>query len=154
MKKINISVVVAIMIYSCLQSCSKEMNKPPDRLQSVTSSEWFSASWQQEGVSDYIKYVKYVPGLGEDLLKGGEVLVFGKGGFGKRYPASLPSSFDANYIAATIVIGGITFVLKGGGAISSSLQFRYILIPSNKLAGSNFNYNDYDAVCNYYNIQK
>jgi hypothetical protein len=116
------------------------------------SSDWFSAGWLQNG--DVKEYVKPVLQSESNILKGGKVLVFGKGGFEMRNPTALPCSFDANYIAVAIEPDKIRLTLQGSGAISTSLQFRYILIPANKLAPGSLDYDDYDAVCNYYNILK
>jgi hypothetical protein len=159
MKKINLIIVVAITI-SALAGCSKQASGPSDtyaddstqQLIEPVSSDWFSAGWLQNG--DVKEYVKPVLQSESDILKDGKVLVFGKGGFEMRNPTALPSSFDANYISATIEPGKIRLTLQGGGAISTGLQFRYILIPVNKLASGGLNYHDYDAVCNYYNIVK
>jgi len=159
MERINTIAAAAIMMCSALLSCTKEANEPADLtnnsqelIKSVTSSEWFSASWQQNG--EVKEYVKQASQLQSDILKEGKVLVFGRGGFEMRIPTPLPSSFDANYIAVATEVGGITLTLQGSGAISTGLQFRYILIPVNKLTPGNLNYDDYDGVCDYYHLEK
>jgi len=88
-------------------------------------------------------------------LKGGKVLVFGKGGFEMRGPTVLPTYFDANFIGVKAEAVNLKFVLEGGAAISNSLKFKYILIPAGKLAsGSSLDYNDYHAVCTWYKISE
>jgi hypothetical protein len=157
MKKIN--TIIAMMICAALVSCSKQADKPVNQgngsgtsINSVATSGWLTASWQQTGPVD--EYIMQVPQLGSDLIKDGKVLVFGKGGFEMRIPTALPSHFDENYITSAFDPGRIILTLQGSGAISSTLQFRYVLIPVNKLATGNLNYDDYDVVCDYYNIRK
>ena len=160
MKTINAIIIAGVMICSGLSSCSKQVSEPTGRgggngsqgsIQSVAGSDWFIASWQQQGEINV--FTRDVPQLTADILKDGKVLVFGKGGFEETNPTPLPCSLDANYIAKSIEVGDLRLVLQGSGAISTSLQFRCILVPANKLA-STLNYEDYDAVCNYYNIAK
>ena len=158
MKKINTIIAIAIITSSALLSCSKQASKPSQsfddhdqQVTSVVSDGWFSAAWQSNGTIN--EYSRDVAQLGTDIIKDGKVLVFGKGGFEMRIPSSLPNHFDANYITASAEVGKVRLTLQGSGAISTTLQFRYILIPANKMA-SNLNYDDYNAVCDYYGLQK
>jgi len=157
MKKINTIIAIAIITSSILLSCSKQASKPSNsvddhqQVTSVVSDGWFSAAWQSNGTIS--EYSRNVTQLGTDIIKDGKVLVFGKGGFEMRIPSPLPNHFDANYITASAEVGNLRLTLQGSAAISTTLQFRYILIPANKMA-SNLNYDDYNAVCDYYGIQQ
>ena len=158
MKKINTIIAIAIITSSALLSCSKQASKPSDpiddpdqQVTSVVSDSWFSATWQSNGTIN--EYSRDVAQLGTDIIKDGKTLVFGRGGFEMRIPSPLPTHFDANYITASAEVGKVRLTLQGSGTISTSLQFRYILIPANKMA-SNLNYDDYNAVCDYYGLQK
>jgi len=148
--------IAAVIMCASFSGCKKEMNKPtppPPPAQTtdvVTTSDWFSPNWLQ---GDIAEFDRYVPELGNDLLKGGKVLVFGIGGFEMRGATALPASFDANYIDVKAEPGNLKFVLEGTGAISNSLKFKYILIPADKLVSeSSLNYLDYHAVCTWYKI--
>ena|SRR5690348_5051420 len=158
MKTINITSIVALIIYC--SGCTKEANKstPPiidsthHETSVVTSSDWFPAEWQYNQVTEF---TRNAPELSNDLLKAGKVLVFGKGGFEMRDATALPATFDANYIAAKPQAGYLKFILQGAGTISNTLRFKYILIPSAKLAPANsLDYMDYYAVCIYYKISE
>ena len=149
---------LALICFSLL-SCTKEFNKPiinsggfvaPEPEKAVVYSNWFSAYW--EGYGPILQFMKVAPELNVDGLNS-KILVYGKGGLEMRGETALPTTFDRNYIFANKDIASIKFILQGSGSISSSLQFRYILIPSNKIAvGESLNYNDYHAVCDYYQI--
>jgi hypothetical protein len=151
--------IITASIYLCVLSCTKQASRPiinstDDTTHTlekkVTISDWFSANWQHNQV---MEFTKSVPELSNDLLKGGKVLVFGKGGFEMRSATALPSTFDANYIGVIAQAGDLKFVLEGSGAISSTLKFKYILIPAEKLApGKSLDYLDYHAVCAYYKL--
>ena len=158
MKTTNLNLLLTIAIISIgTLSCRKENLTSPGNgggstssISNVTSSSWFSADWHTGVI---MEFVKDVPGLTDDFLKDGKGLVFGKGGFEMRDPTALPSTFDANYITSKPEAGDIKFILQGGGAISSSLVFRYILIPVTKLVSDHsLDYRDYHAVCAYYKI--
>jgi hypothetical protein len=126
--------------------------QPPQTTDVVTTSDWFSPNWLQ---GDVAEFDRYVPELGNDLLKGGKVLVFGKGGFEMRGATALPTYFDANFIGVKAEAENLKFVLEGGPAISNSLKFKYILIPAGKLApGNSLDYYDYHAVCTWYKISE
>ena len=160
MKMKNIQLLfLTVLIYVSQLSCAKESGKPigsvgsltPIPITSVIGSEWFSANW--ESSASIMQFTKVVPQLNLDVLYGGKILVYGKGGFEMRNETILPSSFDNNYIDAGKDIGEIKFILEGDGSISPSLQFRYILIPPNKIVKDGFlDYNDYHGVCEYYQI--
>jgi len=155
MKTINItSLLVAIIICTTLFSCKKESyqnvnigNPPPPP--EVISSNWFYGDVQEYGL------VKDAPELTMDILSKGKVLVFAKGGFDSNDPTILPSRFDANYIGIAVGVGRIKFIIEGTGVISPSIQFRYILIPADEIVPDNkLDYNNYNTVCNYYNISE
>lgn len=158
MKTKYTSLLVAIIICVGLLSCDKEVNNPINNSRSgsvspvpiIMSSDWFSAYWRYGVI---MEFQKGVPELSTDIFKGGKVFVFGRGGIEMKDPTALPSSFDANFIGAKPEVGYIKFILEGSGAISSSLQFRYILIPSDKLVPG-LDYKNYYAVCTYYQVAK
>ena len=159
MKTFNLRMlIVAVIMWASFSSCEKEMNNPtpqpppPPHTTDVVTSDWFSANWLQHGIAEFDKHV---PGLSNDLLKDGKVLVFGKGGFEMRGATALPASFDANYIEVRAEVGNLKFMLQGGGTISNSLNFKYILIPADKLVTENsLDYLDYHTVCTLYNISE
>ena len=160
MKTKNLQLLfLAVLIYGSQLSCTKEFNKPMDNsggvtptpITSVVPGNWFSANWETSAAIK--QFIKVAPEINLDLLNNGKILVYGKGGFEMRSETALPSSFDKNYIDATKDFGEIKFILQGDGAISPSLQFRYILIPPNKIVKDGFlDYNDYHAVCDYYHV--
>ena len=85
--------IVAVIMWANFSSCEKEMNQPtpqstwPSHTTDVVTSDWFSANWLQHGIAEFDMQV---PELSNDLLKGGKVLVFGKGGFEMRGATALP----------------------------------------------------------------
>jgi hypothetical protein len=160
MKKIN-TIVIAIAASIALLSCSKQASGPSgsvdggdvdQQVTSVVSETWFSAVWQANG--EINQYTRNVAQLTAGIIKNGKVLVFAEGGFEMRPPSALPGNFDANYISFSPVVGQLKLNLLARGAISSTLQFRYILIPAKKLASGNLDYADYNAVCDYYHLPK
>jgi len=162
MKTLNFRLLLlAITVYSTLSGCGKEESHPlvvssgerGGSSPQVISSEWFGANW--EANSGVQQFVKTVPELSSDFLTTGRVLVFGKGGFARKSPTILASNFDANFIAADVRVDTIRLILEGSGSISPSLEFRYILIPSDQVVAANkLDYHDYNAVCDYYKIIK
>jgi hypothetical protein len=155
----SVTFLLAIITLVGVTGCKKAGDTPttlpsshpsPPGEDVVVASDWFSAVWQKGAV---MHFVKNVPQLNADMLKSGRTLVFGKGGFEMHKPTALPANFDENHIAERLEIGHLLLVLQGGGVISNTLQFRYILIPSEKLAGGNSpDFEDYDAVCSYYHV--
>jgi hypothetical protein len=159
MKTKNILAAIAAAIIFTIQiGCTKEAHSPlvaggsgPGNKVTVTHSDWFSAKWQT--TTSINEYSKNVAEITADLLKGGKVLVFAKGGFEERQATILPSTFDANFIDYSVMPGTIRFALEGSGTISQNLFFRAITIPGDKLAATtSLDYSDYHAVCNYYKI--
>src|SRR5215831_4156157 len=156
MRTTNIKLLL-LAITTCigLLSCGKEVTKRADPgggegySSNIITGEWFPhTGWDSQVTLS-------VSELTADILSNGKVLVFGKGGFEMSQPRLLPSHFDANYYAVKPEVGDIKLIVEGTGAISSSLEFRYILIPSSKIVTDNkLDYNDYNAVCDYYKIAK
>jgi hypothetical protein len=158
MKTLNLPVLaIAVMMVFFAMSCKKEITMSSYtgeglgggsvEIAQVTASEWFYVNW---GSSAGIKSAYEITA---DIWKNGKVLVFGKGGYEMRSATALPAAFDANYIGIDKRIGSLKFVIEGTGAISPSLEFRYILIPASKLIPySGFDYNNYKAVCTCYDI--
>jgi hypothetical protein len=160
MKTTKIKSLLAItIICASMLSCKKEViSSPPSPrspapsmpITTVFSSDWFSADWDYATITGFTKNVFE---LNDQILKSGRALVFGKGGFEIKDATILPASFDANYIGVKVEIRELKFTLEGGGAISNTLKFKYILIPAEKLApGNSLDYHNYSAVCAYYHI--
>jgi hypothetical protein len=161
MKTKNItSLLATAFIYVCLAGCTKDVEDhttpppppPPPPPVQVTVSPWFTADWTT--APGGMQFIKDAYGLTYSFLgNGGKVLVFGKGGFQHPTAIALPSSFDANYIAVNDGSNELRFFLQGDHLISPSLEFRYILIAAEQQPlPKDLDYNNYQAVCNYYGI--
>ena len=153
-----------------LSGCKKEqslpiiLSTPPygDSTTQVISSEWFPAShWNikmngRGPVTDV--FTKDVPGINDNMLRTGAILVFA---FDKDdeiiYP--LPRFFGAYVIGVEKEVGSLIFMAikmaETSVGPSSTISFRYILIPENKLvAGGRLDYDNYSQVCAFYGIEK
>ena len=158
--KYILTAIAAAIIFTVQIGCTKEVQSPSvagggdsGNKNTVTHSDWFSAQWQASNSIN--EYSKNVTEITADLLKGGKVLVFGRGGFEERQATILPSNFDGNFIDYSVMPGTIRFALQGNGTISQNLFFRSITIPATKLApATSLNYSDYHAVCSYYKINE
>lgn len=129
----------------------------------VIYSGWITktqSDWTGFGTNEIITSLT-APSLSDDVVNKGVVLVYSEAG---GPVAILPNVwFDAIYS----YVNDFTFskqkiVLKIrliGSLINNVLdvRYRYVLIPGTSLTGrmrSPVDYNDYDAVCNYYGIAK
>ena len=153
-----------------LSGCKKEQSLPiilstspyEDSNTRVISSEWFPASqWNMDkngtGPETDV-FTKDVPGIDDNMLSSGAILVFA---FDKDaeiiYP--LPRFFGAYVIGVEREVGSLIFMAIKMGETSvgpsSTISFRYILIPENKLvAEGRLDYDNYSQVCAYYGIQQ
>lgn len=144
----------------------------------VIYSDWFTPSSYTAtngfGGIKNIDFTQAAPGITQDVLDKGVVLTYGKlnGYSSSIWPANQVAKLPilVNYIS-----GGVTqtdtwsaFETAGSlrinfvnntnlyGSISNSHSFRYVIIPGGNAASrtANPDLNDYNAVCEFYNIPK
>jgi len=101
------------------------------------------------------------PSLSDAVRNSGIVMVYFE--FDGKVRALPYTWFDDVYLQTVdynFVVQNINVVLRLSGNVISGigeLRFRYVLIPGTQSGGRMANtvdYNDYDAVCNYYGIAK
>jgi hypothetical protein len=154
-----------------ITSCKKGDDGPPGTA-NVKYSEWFTpATYKKDTVFGQwgFNYTMAVPGITQDILDKGTVLVFGKlkGYNAQIWPADQVAQLP---ITVTYQTGGTTNDTWSGLAtpgnlkirfvndrniyttISTTHQFRYIIIPGGLPAGRGTASASYEEICRMYGV--